>query len=135
MKGGRDPLSSSRKRDFPILRQLDQCDGVLILLLFISKLMKQLLDSVFVISEIINKVSVSIDCKQSLVFLCKLLHAKPKHASGALDKIRTRWILREKADCKQSMVSRVSVIINLGLRITVTSTLASYSGYHKNLIQ
>ena len=97
--------------------------------------MKQLLDSVFVISGIINKVSVSIDCEQSLVFLCKLLHAKPKQASGALDKIRTRWILREKADCKQSKVSRVSVIINLGLRITVTSTLASYSGYHKNLIQ
>ena len=45
-----------------------------------------------------------------MLFFAKLLHAKPKHASGALDKIRTRRILREKADCKQSKVSRVSVI-------------------------
>ena len=47
----------------------------------------------------------------SLLFLfAKLLHAKPKHASGelsrekrwfaiALDEIRTRRILRKKADC------------------------------------
>ena len=45
-----------------------------------------------------------------MLFFAKLLHAKPKHASGALDKIRTRRILREKADCKQSKVSRVSFI-------------------------
>ena len=53
-----------------------------------------------------------------LFFFAKLLHAKPKHASGkawsrekrgrkswfafALDEVRTRQILREKADCKQS---------------------------------
>ena len=60
-----------------------------------------------------------IDCGQSLVFLCKV-SAKPKHASGetgsrekitswfatALDEIRTRRILREKADCKQSTTGK-----------------------------
>ena len=68
----------------------------------------------------------SVDCEQSLLFLCTqsllLLHAKPKHARGeagnrekrgrkrrgfgiALDEVRTRRILREKADCKQSNCS------------------------------
>ena len=47
--------------------------AIVYLLLFISKqcIIKQLLDSVFVIPRIINKVSVSIDCEQFLVFLCK----------------------------------------------------------------
>ena len=38
-----------------------------------------------------------------LFFFAKLLHAKPKHASG---EIKTRRILREKADCKQSKGGR-----------------------------
>ena len=68
-----------------------------------------------------------VDCEQFLFFFAKLLHAKPKHSSGelsreqqetrasqsliiittswfaiALDEIRTRRILGEKEDCKQS---------------------------------
>ena len=55
-----------------------------------------------------------------MFFFAKLLHAKPEQASGevgsrekriitswfaiALDEIRTRRFLREKADCKQSIV-------------------------------
>ena len=72
--------------------------------------------------------------RQKKLFFAKLLHAKPKHASGkavrnegvsprrhfsygliplviitswfaiALDEIRTRRILREKADCKKSII-------------------------------
>ena len=78
MKGGRDPPFKSSETRFPLSEAIGSvrrpCDGVLILLLFISKqcIIKQLLDSVFVISGIINKVSVSIDCEQSLVFLCKV---------------------------------------------------------------
>ena len=67
---------------------------------------------------------------QALFFFAKLLHAKPEHASGelsrerremrvslivitrsglaiALEEIRTRRILREKADCKQSSQARL----------------------------
>ena len=52
-------------------------------------------------------------CEQSLIFFAKLLHAKPKHASGyiitswltiALDEIKnlTDFKRKGKADCKQS---------------------------------
>ena len=55
-----------------------------------------------------------VDKPLDLFFFAKLLHAKSKHTSGqasinvvvcnifVLDEVRTRQILREKADCKQS---------------------------------
>ena len=57
------------------------------------------------------RIPYDLDCEQSLVFFARLLHAKPKPRAPviitswfgiALDEIRTRRILREKADCKQS---------------------------------
>ena len=30
----------------------------------------------------IDGVTMGVDCEQSLIFIAKLLHAKPKHASG-----------------------------------------------------
>ena len=65
-------------------------------------------------SRFLSVVLSPVDCEQSLIF-ARLLHANPKHVSGklsrettswfaiALDEIRTRRILREKADCKQSI--------------------------------
>ena len=42
-----------------------------------------------------------VDCEQSVIFFANLLHAKPKSVSVVAE-IRTRRILREKAECKQS---------------------------------
>ena len=91
----------------------------------LSVLSNQLHRSFVVFEEELSRVN-----SQALLFFAKLLHGKPEHASGelsrepremrvslmvitrsgfaiALEEIRTRRILREKADCKQSSQARL----------------------------
>ena len=60
-----------------------------------------------------------------LFFFAKLLHAKPKHASC---EIKTRRILREKADCKQSKGGR-SRMGSMTLSLTILMVFFSFYSF------